>query len=378
MNTPKRQTRRKTASLRRLPVNASITTGSKLRTNWDFMVLSGHGTLIEGASAFVPERTFVIFNAPAGLRSTYRFALPYHNILINDDNDAFYDAMLNEIRKPSAFLKTFNAANANMYPPDATTCEGLTDCQKSRAIYPPGAELADLRITFRSNKVTNPVILGLYNLPLQSGIKRHLRGSLKGHSESNANIARFNSAVFNADNGNLIPELIGETITLRRMFTMLPPVPRGKHRLLFITSCRGMEYPPERAVSRPMYSMLSRRASLSARENASPTAVATGMSARKQMEEIPILRKFGLLRPNTLNIDTEKELPNTINVKRALAGGLTLPEIVVLQRALAAKKNGAVTANSFRPAGLHGPLVSNTHPTFERYGPWGPTGDASS
>jgi len=340
------------------------------------MVLSGHGTLIEGASAFVPERTFVIFNAPAGLRSTYTFALPYHNILINDDNGAFYDAMLNEIRKPAAFLKTFNAANANMYPPDATTCEGLTECQKSRAIYPPGAELADLSITFRSNKVTNPVILGLYTLPLQAGIKRHLRGSLKGASESNANIARFNSAVFNAANGNLVPELIGETITLRRMFTRLPPVPRGKHRLLFITSCRGMEYPPHREISRPMYSTLSRRASLGARENESPLAVAAGMSARRQMEEIPILRKFGLLRPDTLNIDTEKELTNTINVHRALESGVTLPEIVVLQRALSAKR-GAV-ADSFRPAGLRGPLVSNTHPTFQRYGPWGPTGNASS
>jgi hypothetical protein len=336
------------------------------------MVLSGHGTLREGLTARIPDNTYVLFNAPSGCRAVYQFGLPYPDMWITDPK-SFFIQMTREILNPTEGLMPTSDSHlnlplaSNIYPhlnranADESSCYSitsphLTESQKSRAIFTPGTEISDMLIDFNNTRdVEQPLILGVYEAPIHPVILEPLTTFVKGQQE------KFDSAVFGTERfGNLLPKLIGKEKSLSALFDMLPPIPHGKKRLLFITSCRGIEYPASMRGCRAPYTRLARRYSLSLR---TPTP---NYRALQQMEEVPALRKAGLLNEHSL-------IPSRSNVELNAAKmnkqGVPQRNRRLIQRALSRHQN-ASTNSDYRPPGVEGPTVPPGHPMYNRHGPW--------
>jgi hypothetical protein len=248
-----------------------------------------------------------------------------------------------------------NRANADESCYDTMSAH-LTESQKSRAIFTPGTEISDMLIDFNNTRdVEQPLILGVYEAPIDPKIHEPLTTFVKGQQE------KFDSAVFGTERfGNLLPKLIGKERSLSALFDMLPPIPHGKKRLLFITSCRGIEYPASMRGCRVPYTRLARRYSLSLR---TPTP---NYRALQQMEEVPALRKAGLLNERSL-------IPSRSNVELNAAKmnkqGVPQRNRRLIQRALARHQNASTNSN-YRPPGVEGPTVPPGHPMYNRHGPW--------
>lgn len=344
---------------------------STFMRRWETLVLSGHGTLIEGRFVKVPPRTFILFNAPSGCSSLYSNGLAHSELLLSDYS-SFGEKMMEEIRKPQGLmpsLKDVTPLNTNVYPhlslPNvdkmaySPQSKHLTPDQLSRAIFTPGTYISDMLISFSNNAdVTTPAILGLYEAPLNPNILKPIQFIPVGA----ADVARFDMTVFGtSDFGNMLPGVIGQTHDLLTLLAMLPPPPPTKLRLLFITACRGIEYPPELAEYKAPYTRLSRRYSLSLHRKA------PNFGALQQMEEIPVLRRVpGLLNRNTL-LPTRSNI--VFNTAKMNTEGVSQRNRALLHRAITRRRR-AGSNSEYRPPGVEGPTLPPDHPLYARYGPW--------
>lgn len=384
--------------------------------------MSGHGTLREGKLTTIPPQTYVLFNSSSGLRSTYPSgsALPYTDFLISDSDSAFYTKMLDEIRNPRTFLKTYeigSGSNVSAYYPDitrntnfSTSNPHLSQVQTSRAIYEPGTLVHDMNISFKNVAGQRELIIGLYKLPITPRILAPMQyfPGARGTRVSDEELTAFDLSVFrNPDFNNLAPDVIQTEQTLSSLFKRLPPIPTGKHRFLFITSCRGIETVD--ATTRTAYTGLARRMSVGSREGASARAVAEGRNARLRLEEGRHLRKVGLLEPSDYSLRRSGPLPALRNTANLIQRGVPMNTITAVHRAITRatppppptrtpvfsfvgynttkpplhpKEPGApiyhidkyiftnTTNTRFRPRGVSGPVLGPSIQGYNQHGPW--------
>ena len=343
---------------------------SSFARGWQTLVLSGHGTLKEGGTVLIPPRTFILFNAPSGCRATYINGLPFTDLLVSDFS-SYPEKMMKEIRNPKGLMpdpKVMEPLNSDIYPHVnlsganssyySTAHPKMTADQITRAIFTPGTSISDMTISFSNNAdVRRALILGVYEAPLSPQIMEPLRQIPSGPAE----VEYFDRSVFGNEHfGNMLPRVIGHTRDLSELLDMLPPPPAGKNRLLFITACRGMEYPAHMAHLRAPYSRLARRYSLSLRRKK------PNYSALHQMEEVPLLRRAGILDEATL-------LPSRANMNLNVAAmnriGMPMRNRRILHRALT-RRRGALSNSNYRPPGLIGPTLPPDHPLYAQHGPW--------
>jgi hypothetical protein len=290
-------------TLKRLPISAK--TASDLKKDWIFTVIGAHGSLDVEHVFTVPANTYIIFNSPSGCRAISVGPIPYSELLV-DDRESFYDNIFDEIGDPKTLLATYNTANsacgagcAELGPgfyekgklSMSTAAPTLTKAQKSRAIYAPGTVTFDMDLQF-SNNLDSTLLLGVYTLPLSKDLPSRLRVSVPANAESKK---RANSAMFSADIGNLFPDLIGTSEKLSKVLARLPSVAAGKNRLIFVTSCRGVE--DVSPVTRPVFTRLVRTVSLGQRENANPANASDAIPLMGRIQNTATKLRTGIYDP---------------------------------------------------------------------------------
>lgn len=251
-----------------------------LRTRWDFKLVMGHGHIIPGVVQ-VPADTYVLFNSPAGCRAIATGGVPYPDIVIGDDKEAFFAKLGAAHETRSGILDTTTPevraallAGDACYNPELFTDEGfwklstksgkLTPQQLKRTIYGPGEAVNEMSIAFMNNSYEF-LILGTYDLPIPNGFYYgSYMTALQSLREDQDRMYTFLSSqtpaaqeklrksgeektkaldlqVFGRDSPNLHKLYIGQTKTLTQIFSDLPPVPAGQVRLLFVGACRGVQ-----------------------------------------------------------------------------------------------------------------------------------------
>ena len=359
-------------TLKRLPVDESINSVRKLHNKWEFMILSGHGMLLEFGFATVPKDTFILFNSPTGCKSVYKKGIPYDDLLMNDDYSDFLMKMLKEIREPKSLMKTFDATSAtgeaecfgespagtsakNFF---ITSCPDLTEAQKSRAIYTPGTKINDMMIHFQNNPVFHPLILGLYDLPLKTDFVNHAievfpRSDMKS-------IPSYDKVIFGPESPNKIPDIIGRYEKLSDILSKLPVILHGKKRFLFITSCRGLSLPSHKEESNIRKRM--RQYSIGLRENVPENSLVKKASrnAYMKLHDKETLVKTGLYNETTGTV--KLTIPNRLDAR--LFPSERLDNVIKAQAAIA-RARGLKTDEDYRPLGLSGPTLPPEHPNYK-------------
>ena len=294
----KKQTRKNTKkhrggkTIRNLPIQSDIHTGRDLEKYWEFFYLSAHGTTEPGVFTNIPKDTYVIFNSVAG-QSSYlygKLGFAYANLVYQDTKEEFYEDMLKEIQTKNGMLQTRQSRNT-------VPSENVT-----RAIYEPLTEIPDMLLKFENDhKWQTFIALGLFQLPVTSlellkAFEDNYNIISKPSYTNYYNVEEhhdpedFDEKYFKTTKyGNLLPKVIGDTISLSKLFTMLPPIEEGKKRFIFIVSCRhpSLKNPKELNT----FMRMLRANSLGKRENADPNTTKKAEYASKLLHS-KYIRQF--------------------------------------------------------------------------------------
>jgi hypothetical protein len=325
-------------TLRYFPGRDNINNLKDLKNKWEFLVISSHGSLIPDKFIKIPKDTYVIFNCTSGIRSISKYGIPYKNLLItkySDDSDSdnsnnFYKKMLEEIKNPISLLKTFiSTSDKSYYPNNYEEKErvlmksiknySLNDDQKSRAIYPPNSEVIDMMLYFNNQFVLKPYkgfILGVHKLPIKFKVYDKYNPR-RTHNFTKNNIQRYNISVSKniAHDTIILPDLISKSISLSELFTLLPEIPNGKKRFIFITGCREIEFNETNSELQPLFKRLSRKFSVGQHENVEPGSKYNiiGKESKKNLIIYSHWKRLGILDNKTMKINVKK-LPICIYV----------------------------------------------------------------
>ena len=316
----------------------------EFKAEWDFQMILGHGELLPEAPTQVPPNTYVMFNSPAGCIAISMGSFPIGErtlAKVPGDMVASKDRFISEIAidhvLQQAFFDTTTPAirqtllaASNVYSDPffenkghlgrSTISPHLVSEQTKRTIYEPGEDIPNMSLNF-SNNLGQQLVLGTYDLPIDNDFRTTLEDAyikvaddayrsaraagfqrvqnaekiMKSAVETTHKMDQENFGVGNKYGYNLTPGVIGTTKSLSELFALLPPVPAGKKRFLFIPACRGLE----QALPDPAYANLARRvrrASLAASTPGTPNTLAN-FSARYQAEHGKIFRTLGSAAP---------------------------------------------------------------------------------
>ncbi len=262
-----------------------------LKDNWDYYLISGHGFSIPNDYQKVPERTYMIFNAPAGCVARGGL-LPYTDVLVNERPNFLRNFLRQHVRAIDRLHQVANkkpvlATNADFllrtlapseraelqtcaFPPEFygadfkprtnTLCR-IGPAFSGKTIYGPSESYPNTMVYFKNKPEPATIWLGVYELPISpaayaavdagataTAVKMEkVAGQVKsGVLKLGANGLQpfrdiFDKGVFTSAVGNMRADLMGTNIELSKVIEGLPPVPADKSRFLFITSCRGVQ-----------------------------------------------------------------------------------------------------------------------------------------
>ena len=170
----------------------------------------------------------------------------------------------------------------------------------AKTIYGPGEKYPNLEILFKNNPLQT-ILLGAYELPIPRSKFNELEVRFREAVESKrktidalpiqgsaafaramADINRIteesDQTLFSAAYGNMLSKELGKKLALKQILTLLPAVPAGKKRFIFVTSCRGIESRTDKAVTAAQLARMARAASI-ANNNAEVAALEAGTAA---------------------------------------------------------------------------------------------------
>lgn len=284
-----------------------------LTDNWDFFVISGHGYSIPDDYQKVPENTYLIFNAPAGCIATGK-TLPYSDVLVGTKTEFIRNFYLQHVRavdrlhrvsvkKPVMFgdedflLRTLAPSEraelqtcvfpSEFYDPKfkprtSTLCR-IGPAFAGKTIYGPGESYPNNMIHFQSEPTPITFWLGVYELPIPTEtyttvttvadataekmdkLKAQVKAGVLNPGKDGLRKFRdmFDKSMFSAKTAkNLREDLLGHHVELSRILEELPPVPAGKSRFLFVTSCRGIFARADKPAGAAQIAALMRQASV--------------------------------------------------------------------------------------------------------------------
>ncbi len=251
---------------------------------WDYYMVAAHGHSKPTSYKDVPERTYLIFNAPSGCGAVGPM-IPYNEILVNDNRALFALSLCNAqaraIQRQHAVSKGLEipggdvdfllrtlapserlALKACVYPTEfyapafkrstPALCE-LGPSFIGKTIYGPGEKYPNTMVAFK-NDPAYTVWLGTYALPVPQTLYEttQRRTSLvRGQYEARvaAGVAKpemkgeffksMDKILFNIPE-NLTKDLIGQYVPLSDVLSALPALPAGKSRFVFVTVCRNV------------------------------------------------------------------------------------------------------------------------------------------
>ena len=198
--------------------------------------------------------------------------------------------MLKEIQTKKGMLQTSQSRNT-------VPSENVT-----RAIYEPLTEIPDMLLQFKNDhKWETFIALGLFQLPVTNiellkafedsyAITSKPSYSNEYNMDERLDPEDFDKKYFKTTKyGNLLPKVIGNTILLSKLFTMLPPIEEGKKRFIFIVSCRHPSVKNHKELN--TFTRILRANSLGKRENADPNTTKKAEYASKLLHS-KYIRQF--------------------------------------------------------------------------------------
>ena len=270
-----------------------------LKDNWDYYLISGHGFSIPNDYQKVPERTYMIFNAPAGCVARGGL-LPYTDVLVNERPDFLRNFLRQHVRaidrlhqvankKPvlaedaDFLLRTLAPSEraelqtcafppefygADFKPRTNTLCR-MGPAFSGKTIYGPGESYPNTMIYFKNKPEPATIWLGVYELPVSPAAYAVVDAGATATGAKMEKVAGqvksgvlkpgvdglqpfrdiFDKGVFTSAVGNVRTDLMGTNIELSKVIEELPLVPAGKSRFLFITSCRGLHARADKPVA---------------------------------------------------------------------------------------------------------------------------------
>lgn len=280
--------------------------------DWDFKLLMGHGELIPGGPAIVPENTYIVFNSPAGCIALAENGVPMLGLTVGTGDEFRSKLALDHILRKGIFdtpvsVERIALVATGCYNPSffentgdyfAGSTKKLGPMEGKRTIYGPNEPVPEMKIRF-ANNLYEQLVLGVFDLPISREFhdkvmtsyaflrdegyrtaiaaqaqdektkKRLLEGGMEKTYEQDQRLFG------RVDTPNYKPEYVSAAKswqeataevspadrTLTEILANLPPLEAGKKRLLFIGSCRGITCKLPKSI-KPALTQLARKASL--------------------------------------------------------------------------------------------------------------------
>ena len=84
-------------TIKLFPDRNTIRNSDDLQNKWEFVLISGHGSILCDDLVTIPSNTYVIFNSPTGCASVSDYGMPYNELLVNDYESEFYIKIIQQI-----------------------------------------------------------------------------------------------------------------------------------------------------------------------------------------------------------------------------------------------------------------------------------------
>ena len=230
-------------AVNKLTFPPEISTGKAFSDAWNLFYIGSHGKLLMKKTV-VPEDTYILFIAPSG-EVCGRDDEVLNLIMKRNDTEAekarFWKLWLDIL----AGKKREQTLGKIFYNASSTRANRIsTEDRRSIAIYEPGDEMYDMKLSFKSTTASAFFETGLYRLPLPSGFLDTVEEiNEKATGKTYAEVEKIfadGDTHYRGLKSNMATTALGEKDDMRlsRLIAVDSTLEAGKKRLFIVFACR--------------------------------------------------------------------------------------------------------------------------------------------
>ncbi len=381
----------------------------EFENDWDFKLVMGHGELIPGEPAIVPENTYIVFNSPAGCIALAENGVPMLGLTVGTTDEFRSKLALDHILRKGIFdtpdpVERIALVGRGCYNPSffentgdyfAGSTKKLGPLEAKRTIYGPGEPVPEMKIKF-ANNLYEQLVLGVFDLPISREFHDRVMASYsllrdEGYRTAIAAQAQDEKTkkrlleggqqktyeqdqkLFGrADTLNYKPQYVSAAKswqeataeespadrTLTEILADLPPLEAGKKRLLFIGSCRGLTCKLPKNI-KPALTQSARRASLVPRTMGVYVAALSCFNTLQKEAEGEFAAKHSTGVINRSNRDKIRQLVKGLTISRSVVNLSAVKEARIKEPEMFKKAQEEVARQKAAAAAGAAPLGSN-------------------